>query len=310
MMSGMNYFDCHADTLTEIPQGESLEYNNRNLDLARVRAFAEHYIQVFAIWKDRMQMANPEAEFMQLYDRAVSLLLASQKHIALCKSSGDMKRALEAGKAAAFLAVEDISIMGKCVKRVKELGISIAMLTWNYANPYGAGAVFAQERGLTREGRELVELLLRQQVILDLSHLSDAGVEDVFLATEKPVIASHSNVRSICNHPRNLSKAHIREIIRRGGIIGVNYYRPFVEESAEGWTALFRHVDAILNLGGEDALVLGSDFDGCGNQFAADICGVESVPLLWQKMERAGFDRKLMQKIFWKNGYEFLFANT
>lgn len=308
MKPRINYFDCHVDTLTEIPGGESLNRNSGNLDLERVRNFAEHYIQVFAIWKDRTQMAklNPEDEFMQLYDRAVRLLKNEQERIVLCRNGREMQQALSEGKMAAFLAVEDISIMGNCIDRIRELGVSIAMLTWNYENEYGAGAAFRQQQGLTERGKRTAKELLEQKMILDISHLSDAGVSDLFSMTDAPVIASHSNVRDVCFHPRNLTLSHIREVIRRRGIIGMNFYGPFIEEKEPAeLTSLLRHMDYILNQGGEDVLVLGSDFDGCSNRFASGMTGVESIPFLMEEMERAGFGEKIIQKIFWENGYEF-----
>lgn len=308
MKHRIDYFDCHVDTLTEIPSEESLRRNSGNLDLERVGEFAEHYIQVFALWKDRTRMAkrHPEKEFMKLYDRARFLLSEESEHIAFCRNGSDMKQALSERKMAAFLAVEDVSIMGSCIDRAKELGVSIAMLTWNYENEYGAGAAYSQQQGLTEKGKETVKNLLDQKIILDISHLSDAGADDIFPMTEAPVIASHSNVRDICPNPRNLTISHIWEIIKRGGIIGMNFYAPFIKEGEPvEITELFRHIDHILNQGGEDALVLGSDFDGCGNRLAEGMTGVESIPILMEKMERAGFGSEIIEKIFWKNGYEF-----
>ena len=308
MKHRINYFDCHVDTLTEIPVGESLNHNRGNLDLERVRNFAENYIQVFALWKDRAQMAkqNPETEFMQLYDRAAGLLKSEQERIVLCRNGSEMRQTLSEGKMAAFLAVEDISIMGSCIDKIRELGVSIAMLTWNYENEYGTGAAFRQQQGLTEKGKRTAKELLAQKIILDVSHLSDTGAADLFSMTDAPVIASHSNVRELCFHPRNLTLSHIREIIRRKGMIGMNYYGPFIEEKEPAEvTALLRHMDYILNQGGEDALVLGSDFDGCSNRFPTGVTGVESIPFLMEEMERAGFGEKIIQKIFWENGYKF-----
>ena len=84
--------------------------------------------------------------------------------------------------------------------------------------------------------------------------------------TDKPIIASHSNVRALCNHPRNLKKEQIQELIRRKGLIGMNYYRNFVG-GTEDIEAIIKTYGAVLNLGGEDVLVLGGDFDGCSGKF-------------------------------------------
>lgn len=306
----MNYFDCHADTLTEIPQGETLLENCCNLDLQRVRAFADQYTQIFAIWKDRAEIAGEPLEevFLRLYHRAVELLRQQRTYLVWCDSAADMRAAHAAGKGAAFLSVEDISIMGSLAGRIRELGIRFAMLTWNYENDYGCGAAAGQTKGLSGKGRALVEELLGQQVLLDISHLSDQGVEDLFLMTPRPVMASHSNVRDVCGSPRNLKKEHLRELIRRGGLMGLNFYGPFVGDKPRV-EDLARHVDAVLELGGEDILALGSDFDGCGERFPQGIAGVQSVPGIQAALELAGAGTALVEKIFYKNAQRFLERN-
>jgi membrane dipeptidase len=305
----MNYFDFHADTLTEMESG-TLQNNQNDIDLKRINQMSGNYVQVFAIWKDVISVKNKEEEFEQLYRKAIDLLTQEKASLELCLAFGDMEKALQSGKAAAFLAIEDISLMGSYVEKVRELGFRFAILTWNYENEYAYGAVANQNRGLKPQGRELVHKLLQQNIILDISHLSDAGAEEIFEITDKPIIASHSNVRDICNQPRNLRREHIREIIARNGVIGMNLYRPFVGEGTVVTVQdLFRHMDAILTMGGEDALVLGEDFDGCQGLFPEHITGVESVPYIREQMECAGFDRRLIDKVLFENGYQFIKRN-
>ena len=193
----MNYFDCHADTLTEIISGETLDQNSGDLDLNRLGDFVENYTQIFAVWKDAQNLnkEDPDRDFLQLYHRAIAYLEEENRKILLCKSGEDMKKAHSMRKAAAFLSIEDISLMGKYVENVREMGFRFAMLTWNYENKYGCGAAFDQEKGLTSEGKELVKTLLSQNLVMDVSHLSDQGVEALFGLTDRPIIASHSNVR-------------------------------------------------------------------------------------------------------------------
>lgn len=309
----MNYYDCHADTLTEIPPAENLMHNTCCLDLSRVREFADHYTQIFAVWKDQAEIQNtqPDTEevFWQLYQRALRLLLEQAAYVKWCQNAADMQEAHAEGKAAVFLSVEDISVMGSLVEHIQRLGFRFAMLTWNYENTYGCGAATDQKKGLTDEGRELAKRLLSQQIVLDISHLSDQGVEDVFQLTDRPVMASHSNVREICGHPRNLQKEHIRELIRRNGLLGLNFYREFVGKQPQVQD-LRRHIDAVLELGGEDILAIGSDFDGCGDQMVQGIDGVQAVPYFWSVLEQAGFAHGLMEKIFWKNAERFFVENV
>ena len=308
----IDYFDCHADTLTAIEkQGETLMENTCDVDLKRIRKFAGRSTQTFALWKDAAAVdpEHPEEEFQKTYNRALELLGEAEDYVSLCTSGAEMEAAHKAGKTAAFLSVEDISVMGKCVEDIRKLGIRFAMLTWTYENRYACGSKVSQENGLTSEGKELVKTLIDQKIILDFSHLSDKGAEDILLMTDTPVIASHSNVRKICQHSRNLTDELIREIIRRKGLIGMNYFLPFVGEQPS-ISDVLRHMDAVLALGGEDVLALGGDFDGCSGCFPEGICGVESIPALRRHMEEAGFGDALINKIFWENGYRFVMENV
>lgn len=304
----MNYFDGHADTLTEIrTAGETLAKNSGDLDLDRVSAFAGSYGQVFALWKDRKQLEDtPEREFQRMYDRAAALLAGQGERICLCRKKGDLHTAFSKGKAAALLAMEDISLMGNQAEQIRQLGFTSAMLTWNYENEYGYGAACNQRGRLKEKGREMALRLLEQQIVLDISHLSDGGVEDLFAMTDRPLIASHSDVRELCDRARNLRRDQIQEIIRRGGIIGMNLYRPFLGSGPHvGLGDLFRHMEYILNLGGENALVMGTDFDGCDKLFPEGIAGAESIPAVAAAMKKSGFGGELTEKILFSNALKF-----
>lgn len=91
----MNYFDCHADTLTEIISGETLDQNSGDLDLNRLGDFVENYTQIFAVWKDAQNLnkEDPDRDFLQLYHRAIAYLEEENRKILLCKSGEDMKKA-------------------------------------------------------------------------------------------------------------------------------------------------------------------------------------------------------------------------
>lgn len=308
----MNYFDCHADTLTQIiKQGDTLESNSCDIDLERAGKFVERYTQVFAIWKDAVTMdqEDPDAHFFRIYDRAMAYLAEENRKIALCLSGEDMEKAHAQRKAAAFLAIEDLSIMGSYAQRIREMGFRFAMLTWNYENVYGCGASFDQSKGLTAQGKDMVRQLLDQGIILDVSHLSDQGVEDLFVMTDRPIMASHSNVRAVQDVPRNLRKDHLQELIRRKGIIGMNFYGRFVGEQPD-ISGLLRHMDAVLEAGGEDILALGSDFDGCSGYFPEGITGIESIPALREELLKHGFTEDLTEKIFYENAHRFVMENV
>lgn len=308
----MNYFDCHVDTLTEIvKQGDTLEENSCDLDLKRVGNFVENYTQIFAVWKDavKLDQKNPDKDFFRLYDRALAYLTEENRKISLCLTGEEMEKAHRQRKAAAFLSIEDVSIMGKYVENIREMGFRFAMLTWNYENKYACGAAADQSKGLTSQGKEMVKTLTDQEIVLDISHLSDQGAEDLFELTDRPVMASHSDVRMVWDMPRNIQKNHLQELIRRKGIIGMNFFAPFVGEKPQ-ISDLLKHMDAVLEMGGEDALAIGSDFDGCDGLFPNGIKGVQSIPFLREELLKHGFTEELTEKIFYGNAHRFIMENV
>lgn len=307
----MRYFDGHADTLTELDGAdETLLHNHHDVDLERVSAFADAYTQVFAIWRDvgTFDPSRMDEVFTTTYDRARAYLRAQQDRIALVTTHDEMVAAHEAGRMAAFLSLEDASFSGSHVDELWDLGIRFVMLAWNYRNQYCCGAACDQAEGLTVEGRRLVRSLASQGIVLDVSHLSDAGAEDLFGLVDVPVIASHSNVRDVWDKPRNLTAWEVDEIIRRRGLIGLNFFAPFVGERPT-LDDLLRHADYVLSRGGEDVLCLGGDFDGCDGLFPAGIAGVQSMPALYQAFLNAGFGRELADKVFFDNADRFLAEN-
>ena len=143
---------------------------------------------------------------------------------------------------------------------------------------------------------------------IDVSHANEATFWDIFAHTSGVIIASHSNARALCPHPRNLTDSQAREIARRGGLVGLNYYAPFLRPGGgtAGREDVYRHAAHFLELGLEDCLALGSDFDGADLPPALDSC--EKVPPLGEFL--AGqLGRELAEKILWKNALEFFRKN-
>lgn len=304
----MRYFDNHADTLTELSgPAETLASNDHDVDLDRVQGFADAYTQVFALWRDMgtVDPARVDETFECVRDRALALLDAQRDRIALVRTAAEMRAAHEAGRAAAFLSVEDASFAGSHVGELYDLGVRFCMLAWNYDNRYACGAACDQHRGLTTEGRRLCGELVAQGMVMDVSHLSDAGVDELLELVDAPVIASHSNARAVCDKPRNLLDRHIREIAARGGIIGLNFFAPFVGHDHPGIDDLLGHADHILSLGGEGVLALGADFDGCDGLFPEGICGVQSMPAVRAALARS-MGEELAERIFYGNAAAFV----
>jgi microsomal dipeptidase-like Zn-dependent dipeptidase len=133
-------------------------------------------------------------------------------------------------------------------------------ITWHGENRFGGGN--GTSIGLKEDGKRLVEKLAQQRIAVDFSHTSDRLAEELLLFIDKqklnvPVLASHSNFRSVCDHPRNLSDEIAQEILRRGGIIGLNFVSSFVGKSPDQF---IEHWNCAKKLGALEQLVLGADF--------------------------------------------------
>ena len=152
------------------------------------------------------------------------------------------------GKLSAMMTVEEGGVYEGKLENLYALydkGVRMSTLTWNFANELGypnpaiapgSPRIPDMVNGLTDTGKSLVEEMERIGILIDVSHLNDAGIRDIFELTHGPVIASHSNARTLCSHLRNLSDNNIRMIGERGGVIGINYFVGFLEAGGKiGW---------------------------------------------------------------------------
>ena len=158
--------------------------------------------------------------------------------------------------------------------------------------------------GLTETGRNFVTEMERLGMIPDVSHLSDAGFDDVWECTKKPFVASHSNARAVCPSLRNLTDDRVRRLAERGGCMGLNYYDKFLVDGGSKdpevlWEALIRQARHITDVGGMEILGLGSDFDGIPTNPA--LPSAEAMPVLWDRLKTAGFTENQLDGIFWGN---------
>jgi membrane dipeptidase len=147
------------------------------------------------------------------------------------------------------------------VRTFFRLGVRSVGLTWNQAGYVGDGCLEPRKGGLTAFGAEVLAELERLGMIIDISHASDRLVDDVLSATSGPIIASHSNARAVCDHPRNLPDEHLLEIANRGGVVGVVFYPAFVTATESPTTChVTRHISYLAELMGIDHVGIGPDF--------------------------------------------------
>ncbi|HIZ82905.1 MAG TPA: dipeptidase [Firmicutes bacterium] len=300
----MDYFDLHCDTLYEcLLQSASLRRNRLAVSVGEGRKFSR-WCQTFAIWiPDGLPPGGSFALFKEALANAKKELDANRREISLCVTAGGMENALGQGRAAALLAVEGGRVLeGKLsyLDKIHRAGVRMLTLTWNGANAIAGGCQSAE--GLTPFGRQVVERMNQLGMMVDLSHLNDRSFAGILPISRYP-LASHTASRAVYNHPRNLTDAQFAALRDRGGLVGLCFYPAFLGEG-EVYERFYLHLSHFLDLGGENCLAIGSDFDGA--DMARPLSGLEKVPRLWAYLLDKGLDEGLLRKIFWENGWRYV----
>lgn len=298
-------FDLHCDTAsTCLAKKQDLFLNNCQLDLKRGNQF-QKWIQTFAFWiDDRYRGEDAWQDFEQQYafftaqcDRYADAVRHFSDSGSVCEYCCNV-----------LLSIEGGAVLGGRLERIAELkkrGIRFFTLVWNEKNEIASGAQAAG--GLTAFGKEAVAELERNRILVDISHLNDESFYDLIQLTQQPLIATHSNARAVCDHPRNLTDDQIEYLIAHHGLIGMNFYPLFVNLQKDcTFAELFRHVEHILALGGERVLALGSDFDGA--DMPNVLSNVKKLETLYQSMVKC-FGKKITDRIFYQNALDFTDQN-
>lgn len=179
-------------------------------------------------------------------------------------------------------------------------------LTWNDENEIGYPAVGGDRRGLKPFGREVLSRMDDLRILADVSHLNEAGFWDVIERSQLPPVASHSNCRWLCEVARNLTKEQARAIIQRGGFIGVNFFSAFLRRDGQAAIEdVVRHIDALMELGADKCVGLGSDFDGI-DAWPQGLASPADVPRLLEALVRRGYSQGLVEDIAGNNLYRAL----
>ena len=185
-------------------------------------------------------------------------------------------------------------------------GLRMIALTWNFENEIGYPAKLGPTPGLKPFGMKLLKEMDKLGIYADVSHLNEAGFWDVAENMKLPPIASHSNNREVCDVPRNLYKKQIEEIISRKGYIGINFYTNFLTKTGTSCIDdVIRHIDSIMELGGEDVLGFGSDFDGI-ELWPDGLSDSACFPNLIEALLKHGYTEKQVEKFAGLNLWRLL----
>lgn len=236
-----------------------------NTNFKRLKA-GQVTVQCFAIFVP--QYIKKEKKFQVALDQIDIFhneVLANNPNMKHIKCWKDFEQ-LKPDEIGGILTLEGADLIGNDLSELRilyDFGILSIGLTWNGSNLFADGVEEDKGIGLTKLGERVVHLNNQQLVWTDVSHLSERSFWDVMNVAEYP-IASHSNSKAICDHPRNLTNDQASALFKQRGFIGVTFYPPLVK--TEGGVAtisdLISHIDYFCALGGVKHIGFGSDFDG------------------------------------------------
>ena len=311
----MKYVDMHCDTITSLYKTNGdLLHNDLHNDLNKMKD-GECLLENFAIFTD---IAKEDSTFTRnSIDYYYSQLDKYSDLIRPVFRYEDIENNEKNGLISALLTLEEGSVIDNNLDNLNwfyDKGVRMITLTWNYANGIGHPNFTYEEGeyhnrlyqinekdGLTDFGIEYIRRMNELGIIVDVSHLSDAGFYDVCRYSDRPFVASHSNARSVCGVARNLSDDMIRKLSDKGGVTGLNYCSAFIEDHNEEYTTIDKmveHIRHIVDVGGIDCVGLGSDFDGIGNKL--EIKDASGLPLLYEALKKY-YSEDEIEKIFYKN---------
>lgn len=226
-----------------------------------------------------------------------------------CLTAGDIRAAMAAGVVAGVIHFEGAEPIGPDLDALHlfhAMGLRSLGPVWSRPTIFGHGVPFKFPStgdtgpGLTDLGRALVKECNGLRIMLDLSHLTEAGFWDVAKLSDAPLVATHSNAYAVCNSSRNLSDRQLQAIGETGGMAGLNLATSFLREDGREspdmtLDVVKRHIEHMLRLAGEDHVGIGSDYDGATTP--KDIGGTEGLPVLIGAMREMGLGESLITRI-------------
>ena len=303
--------DSHCDSLDIIEGGGACNlirpynYSNKYGHLQFTALFCGK------VYEDNRQSYERTRSYVKTFHSTVK---AYGDKMIWVKNSQDLNRAVALGAHASLLSVEGGKGVMDDPKVLAELyddGVRVYGFVWDHNSLAKSNRIREGEidTGLSESGRAIAEEGNRLGMIFDVSHMSDKSFYDLFEISKKPLIASHSNFRAVCYHSRNLTDDMARRIFESDGMVGLNFYPPFINSDLENKRVegLFAHIDHALSLGGENHIGFGGDIDGVRGNYPTPLTEESSMhDLVIEIMLKNNYPESLVRKIAGENYINFL----
>lgn len=302
--------DLHCDTIMQLldhPDSGDLYRNTWKIDIEKLQK-AHSKVQDFALFINLGDTNDPYGRYEEMRNLCTTQIHLYGEHIQHVLSYQDVESVYKSGKIGALMSIEEGGVLGGDLDKLKQAyqdGVRLITLTWNYPNGLGEPHCGEQHKKLTQKGIEFVEAMQDLGIIVDCSHLNDAGTEQLGDILDVPFVASHSNAREVTAHTRNLPDNLIKLIANKGGVIGLNFAQSFLGTSPVSRIEdIVKHGLYLINKGGEDVVALGTDFDGIKPD--TEIKDASEMYRLYDAFREAGLSVDQCEKLFWKNADRLL----
>jgi membrane dipeptidase len=302
-------FDLHNDVMEKVVLGYQMgiRHTTDQSDLPRFRDGGVD-AQMFALWTNPPDSAaHPYYAYtLAMVDSFNSQIRQNASEFAQARTSDEILQANAAGKLAGVLAVEGGHSIENDLEKLRtfyQKGARYLTITWNNSTAWAVSAADQRSTtvGLSDFGKQVIRTMDSLGMIIDVAHTGIKTIWDILATTKNPIVATHSGVRALNNHTRNLNDAQIDSIARRGGVIGVVFYPPFLSsKSSATIDTVLKHIDYIKNRVGIDYVAIGSDFDGIEST-PVGLENVAKLPNLTSALLRHGYSIADVRKILGEN---------
>lgn len=309
----MKLIDMHCDTIGKIMDLDKTGDLVENLcsvnlnELKKANSIAQ-FFACFTYLGDYIDQGG----YDKCYEHALEMIDFLEKQqknhreeISIARSYEEVRNNFLKGKLSAVVTIEEGGILNNQMQRLEflyERGIRLMTLMWNYENCLGhpnSRDSQIMNQGLKPFGIDVVKRMGELGMIVDVSHASDRSFWDVIKYAKGPVVASHSNCRTLCNHPRNMSDEMIRALAERGGVSGLNLYGVFLgTENESRIDEMVAHIKHMIKTGGSEFPAIGTDFDGFRGMDRMEIPKISDMEKLWYALKSKGISEEQLEKIW------------
>tara|TARA_B100000963_G_scaffold11537_1_gene8952 strand:- start:940 stop:1962 length:1023 start_codon:yes stop_codon:yes gene_type:complete len=332
-------FDGHNDLLLRLwmakdHNGKSFIQSSRvkdkdghlDVESAKKGGFAGGFFAIFSpspgnwLSTDRVDTSKAKNVADEMLSIATTMATENPSIFSIVLNYDDILSAIENKRIACILHFEGAEMIEGDLSNLEhffELGVRSIGPVWSRPNAFGHGVPFGfpgspnQGQGLTDAGKNLIRECNELGILIDLSHLNEAGFWDVSKISTKPLVATHSNAYELCESPRNLTKDQLAAIRDTGGIVGLNFATGFLRKDGikdpNTKYEIISHLELLMNALGDEKVALGSDFDGA--IIPSFIGNCAGLPNLVQLMKDSGYPEELIKRICSKNWLDFLSKN-